>query len=257
MAIDPQSKAMDLSGKVVLVTGASSGIGRAIARRFAGLGAKVVVADVNEAGGAETVQMVEDAGGEAAFIRTDVTSLDDAYAAVAFVRSTYGQLDVMVNNAGWDVVTPFVQTEPAFWDKVIGINFKGQLNFCRAAFEAFLAQETPGRIINMASDAGRVGQNLEAVYSACKGGVIAMTKALAREGARYKILVNAVAPGITDTPLVAGLDEKMMAATIKAIPLRRMGDPDEPAELVAFLAGSGADYITGQVISVNGGLTMI
>lgn len=257
MVIDPSSRPMDLGGKVALVTGAGSGIGRAICRRFAGLGAKVLVTDINEAGGAETVDMILGTGGTASFFRCDITSFDDAQASVAAARERYGRLDVLVNNAGWDEVQFFLKHDPSFWDKVISINLIGPIGMCRAAMEAFVEQGDGGRIVNVSSDAGRVGQSGESVYSACKGGIIAFTKALAREGIRYGVLVNSAAPGLTDTPLVAALDPKMMEATVKAIPMRRMASPDEPAELVAFLASSSNTYITGQVISVSGGLTMV
>lgn len=257
MAIDPSSRPMDLEGKVALVTGAGSGIGRAISRRFAALGARVLVTDINELGGAETVQMVVGAGGTASFFRCDVTSFDDAKAAVAAARDTFGRLDVLVNNAGWDVIEPFLKNDPVQWYQVIDINLKGPIHMCRAAMEAFVEQESGGKIVNMASEAGRVGSLGEAVYSACKGGVIALTKTLAREGARYKIQVNAVAPGITDTPLVASLEPKVIEAIVKSTPMRRMGDPDEPAEVVAFLASDSNTFMTGQVVSVSGGLTMV
>jgi 2-hydroxycyclohexanecarboxyl-CoA dehydrogenase len=257
MAIDPSSKAMNMEGKVALVTGAGSGIGRAICKRFGALGASVLVTDVNEAGGADTVRMVVSAGGVAGFFRCDVTSFDDAKAAVAAARATFGRLDVLVNNAGWDVIEPFLKNEPDQWYRVIDINLKGPIHMSRAALEAFVEQDNGGKIVNLASDAGRVGSMGEAVYSACKGGVIAFTKTLAREGARYRVQVNAVAPGITDTPLVAGLDPKVIEAIVKSIPMRRMADPDEPAELVAFLASDSNTYMTGQVISVSGGLTMV
>lgn len=257
MAIDPKSKPMDLEGKVAVVTGAGSGIGRAIARRLGALGVKVVVADVNEAGGAETVQLIAADGGTAAFSKADVTSLEQARATAAFAKDTFGRLDILVNNAGWDRVEFFMQNDPSHWDKVIDINFKGQLNFARAALEVMIPQGEGGRIVNMASDTGRVGSMGEVCYSACKGAIIAFSKALARECVRDKVLVNAVAPGLTDTPLVAGLDQKVMDAIVKTIPMRRMGDPDEPAEMVAFLVSDSNTYITGQVFSVNGGANML
>jgi 2-hydroxycyclohexanecarboxyl-CoA dehydrogenase len=255
--IDPKSKPMNLEGKVAVITGASSGIGRALARRFASLGANVVAADINEDGGQETVGMIEKDGGKAVFTRCDVTSYEDAKAAVATARESFGRIDILVNNAGWDKVEFFLQNDPSHWNRVIDINLKGQIHMARAAFEAMTEQGEGGRIVNMASDAGRVGQMGEAVYSACKGGIIAFTKALAREAARGKILVNSVAPGITDTPLIAGLEPKTIEATVKAIPLKRMADPDEPAEVAAFLASDSNTYMTGQVISCSGGLTMV
>jgi len=256
MAIDPSSSPMGVEGRAALVTGAGSGIGRAISRRLAALGARVLVTDINDEGGAETVQAIVSAGGVASFHHCDVSSYTDAQASIRAARDTFGSIDILVNNAGWDVIQPFLQNDPELWDKVIGINLKGPIHMSRAAMEAFVEQDTGGKIVNLSSDAGRVGSLGEAVYSACKGGVIALTKTLAREGARYKIQVNCVAPGITDTPLVAGLDQKVIDAIVKAIPMRRMADPDEPAELVVFLASDSNTYMTGQVISVSGGLTM-
>lgn len=255
--IDPTSRAMDLEGKIAIVTGAASGIGKAIATRLGALGATVVVADLNETGAAETAKAIEAAGGAAMGVRADVTSLADARATVAAARERYGRLDILVNNAGWDRVEFFLENDPSHWDKVININLKGQMNFARAALEAFVEQGEGGRIVNMASDTGRVGSMGEVCYSACKAGIIGFTKALARECVRAKVLVNAVAPGLTDTPLVAGLDQKVMDAIVKGIPMRRMGDPSEPAEVVAFLASGSNTYITGQVISVNGGANMV
>ncbi len=256
MAIDPNSSPMSVEGKTALVTGAGSGIGRAIALRLAALGARVMVTDINDEGGAATVQAIVAAGGVASFHHCDVSSYADAQASIRAARDTFESIDILVNNAGWDVIQPFLQNDPELWDKVIGINLKGPIHMSRAVMEAFVEQETGGKIVNLASDAGRVGSLGEAVYSACKGGVIALTKTLAREGARYKIQVNCVAPGITDTPLVAGMDQKVIDAIVKAIPMRRMADADEPAELVVFLASDSNTYMTGQVISVSGGLTM-
>jgi len=150
-----------------------------------------------------------------------------------------------------------MNNDPAIWDKVISINLKGPINMSRAALEAFKEQESGGKIVNLASDAGRVGSMGEAVYSACKGGVIALTKTLAREGVRSGVMVNSVAPGITDTPLIHVLDENIIGKIVKTIPMRRMGDPDEVAEMVVFLASNSNTYMTGQIVSVSGGLTMV
>ena len=255
--IDPTSKAMDLEDRVAIVTGAASGIGKAIAIRLGALGAKVVAADIDEAGATATATDIEAAGGAAMGVRADVTSIADARATVAAARERFGRLDILVNNAGWDRVEFFLENDPSHWDKVININLKGQMNFARAALEALVEQGEGGRIVNMASDTGRVGSMGEVCYSACKAGIIGFTKALARECVRAKVLVNAVAPGLTDTPLVAGLDQKVMDAIVKTIPMRRMGDPSEPAEVVAFLVSGSNTYITGQVISVNGGANMV
>ncbi len=255
--IDPTSKPMDMEGSVAIVTGAASGIGKAIARRLGALGAKVVIADLDESGAKAVADEIVAAGGEAMPFRANVTSLDDARGCVAAAKERFGRLDILVNNAGWDKVEFFLDNDPAHWDKVIDINLKGQLNFSRAALEVLVAQGEGGKIVNMASDTGRVGSMGEVCYSSCKGAVISLSKALARECVRHKILVNAVAPGLTDTPFVAGLDQKMMEAITKTIPMRRMGDPSEPAELVAYLVSRSNTYITGQVISVNGGANMV
>jgi len=250
-----------LGGKTAFVTGAGSGIGRAIARRLADDGACVVAADVNFDGAQETEQLVRGSGGNALAVHVDITRFDAVRATVLQAREAFGPIVILVNNAGWDHVEPFVQNTPELWDKVIGINLKGPIHCCRAVLDDMIAAGA-GKIISISSDAARVGSTGEAVYAACKGGIIAFSKTLARELARHKINVNVVCPGPTDTPLlqeVTGGEQgaKIIAAMQRAIPFRRLGTPEEVAAAVAFFASPDADFITGQVLSVSGGLTMV
>ncbi len=251
----------NLAGKTAFVTGAGSGIGRAIARRLAGDGARVVAADVNLDGARETEGLVSRSGGNALAVYVDITRFDTVQAAVRQAREALGPIAILVNNAGWDRVEPFVQNTPELWDKVIGINLKGPIHCCRAVLDDMIAAGG-GKIVSISSDAARVGSTGEAVYAACKGGIIALSKTLARELARHKINVNVVCPGPTDTPLLQEVTAgeqgaKIIAAMQRAIPLRRLGTPEEVAAAVAFFASPDADFITGQVLSVSGGLTMV
>jgi 2-hydroxycyclohexanecarboxyl-CoA dehydrogenase len=241
--------------KVAIVTGAGQGIGRAVAEKLAAEGATVVVTDVNEATATETAEAI---GGGAVGIRTDVTSRESVDAMVEQVRARFGRIDVLVNNAGWDKVGPFVDSDPADWDRVIQINLYGVLNTSKAVLPV-MAEQGSGSVVNLASDAGRVGSSGEAVYSAAKGGVIAFTKAAAREMARSQVNVNCVCPGPTDTALfasVGGDNPKLREALTKAIPFRRLAQPADLANAIAFFASDEASYITGQTVSVSGGLTM-
>jgi len=247
-----------LKDKVAVVTGAGQGIGRGIARRLAEEGAKVAVADINPDTAGKTAAEIGAAGGVACAIKLDVTSLQDATAAAEAVERQLGPLDILVNNAGWDKVLHFLDTDEELWDRLIDINFKGVL-ICVKAFAPRLLTRPGSKIVSIASDAGRAGGVNDAVYSGCKGGVIAFTKTLARELARYQITVNAVAPGFIDTPLsqgisgsIPGYGERLM----RIVPLRRKGLPEDIAGAVAYLASKDADYVTGQIISVNGGMTM-
>lgn len=244
-----------LDGKIAIVTGAGQGIGRAIAEKLAGEGATVVVTDINEATAKETAETI---GGGAVGIRTDVTSRESVEAMVEQVSADLGRIDVLVNNAGWDKAGPFVDSDPADWDRVIAINLYGVLNTSKAVLPLMAAQGS-GSVVNLASDAGRVGSSGEAVYSAAKGGVIAFTKATAREMARAGVNANCICPGPTDTALfasVGGDNPKLREALTKAIPFRRLAEPADLANAVAFFASDEAAYITGQTVSVSGGLTM-
>jgi 2-hydroxycyclohexanecarboxyl-CoA dehydrogenase len=242
------------AGRVAIVTGAASGIGRAAARDLAAEGATVVVADIDEAGAEKVAAEI---GGVAK--RVDVTDAGQARSLAAGVANDHGRIDILVSNAGWDRAMRFMDTDEDFWDKVLAINLRGHLAMAHAVIPNMIERGW-GRIVTVASDAGRVGSTGEVVYSGAKGGVIAFSKGLAREVARHGINVNCVAPGLTDTPLLAGMTEgaeKLMAAIIRSIPLGRVGKPEEVARAIVFFASPDADYITGQTLSVNGGLTML
>ena len=247
---------MEFSNKVVMVTGAAQGLGEAIALHFAERGASVVAADVNVEGAQRCVAGIEESGGRAIAIKADVTSRADVEAMVARVLEEFGGVDVLVNNAGFTETHPFIEEDEAYWDRVIAINLKGPILCSRAVLDSMIERKR-GKIVNVGSDAGRVGTLGQSVYAAAKGGVIAWTKSLAREVARYKISVNCVCPGPTDTPLLADQSEKVIEAMKRQIPFRRVALPDEIAAAILFLASGGADYITGQVLSVSGGLTMV
>jgi len=247
-----------LAGKVAIVTGAAQGIGRAIASRLADEGAKVALADIQLDSAERAAAEIRDGGASAIAIALDVTKLDDAIAAADRVERELGPIDILVNNAGWDVLMPFVETTPDLWDKVIAINYRGVLNCCKAIAPRMQARGS-GRIISISSDAGRVGSSGEAVYAGCKAAIIGFSKTLARELAANHINVNVVCPGPTDTALLktamAGR-EKVLDAMARGIPFRRLGQPSDLAGAVAFFASPDSDFITGQVLSVSGGLTM-
>ena len=251
---------MKLAGKVAVVTGGASGIGRAIAEALAREGARVAVLDLNEAGARETVAAVDRAGGKASAHRVDVTDVAAVDATIDGVAAREGGLHVLVNCAGWDKPMPFVETTPEFWDTILAINLKGPIACTRAALRHMIKQGS-GKIVTIASDAGRVGSTGEAVYSAAKGGLIAFTKTIARETARHRINVNCVCPGPSDTPLFqkefAAASPKLAESLKRVIPWGRLGVPDDVAPAVVFLASDDAGFITGQTLSVSGGLTMI
>lgn len=242
-----------LDSKIAIITGAGQGIGKAIAEKLAVEGATVVVTDINEATAQETAAAI---GGGAIGMRTDVTSAESVDAMIAQVMEQFGRIDVLVNNAGWDKAEPFVESEPETWDRVIQINLYGVLNTSKAVLP-IMAKQGSGSVVNLGSDAGRVGSSGEAVYSAAKGGVIAFTKATAREMARSQVNINCVCPGPTDTALFVSMGgDKLRDALTKAIPFRRLGQPDDLANVVAFFASDDAGFVTGQTVSVSGGLTM-
>lgn len=247
---------MNFQDKTVLVTGAASGIGLATVAAFAEAGARVVLTDVNAAAGELAAAQLKNAGKDVAFVQLDVTKLASAEAVAEHVRSHYGRLDVLVNAAGWDIIQPFMDNTPEYWDKIMALNFMGPVNVTRALLP-LLMESGSGRIVNVGSDAGRVGSFGETVYAGAKGGVIAFTKSLAREVTRKNVRVNCVCPGPTDTPLFATQPQKMRDALIGAIPMKRLGQPSEVADAVLFFASDRASFVTGQVLSVSGGLTMV
>lgn len=247
--------------RVALVTGGGSGIGRQICLVLASQGRRVAAADVNSSGAAETVAQIAAAGGVGIAVTMDVTSLDSVQAGHLQVVDELGPVEILVNCAGWDVLMPFLETDEAFWDRVIEINYKGVLRTVHTCLPAMIDRGW-GRIVNISSDAARVGSSLEAVYSGAKGGVISFTKTIAREVARSGITANVVCPGPTDTPLLDGIveasdnGEKVIGAMARAVPMKRLGQPQEVASGVAYFASEEAGFITGQTLSVSGGLTM-
>jgi 2-hydroxycyclohexanecarboxyl-CoA dehydrogenase len=249
-----------LKGKVVVVTGGGQGIGRGLSLRLAAEGCSVAIFDPNTAAGVETAGLAGDS-----LVKTyavDVTDYAAIAAAVAKVESELGPIWALVNNAGWDRPLPFLASDRALWDKIIAINLYGPLNTHHIIAPLMVARRA-GRIINIASDAARVGTSNEAVYSACKGGIISFTKSVARELAGKGVLLNAVCPGPTNTPMMASvLGEgesavKWKDAMVRGIPLKRMGEPEDYGGIVCFLASEDASFITGQTFSVAGGMNMI
>ena len=250
---------MDLKDMHIIVTGGASGIGRATALLLAGQGAHVFVADIDAAGGQRVVVEAATRGLAMNFVALDLTDAASAQACVASVRNAAPRIDGLVNAAGWDKVEPFMDNDPLLWEKLLAINLLGPIRLTRHVL-THMTEAKAGKIVNISSDAGRVGSMGETVYSACKGGTIAFTKALAREMARYKINVNCVCPGPTDTPLLHAQTSdwamRIKEGMTRAVPFRRMAEPVEIAQSIAFFLGPGSNFITGQVLSVSGGLTM-
>lgn len=252
-----------MSNRVVFVTGAAQGIGRGIATSLVEAGHRVAIADINLDVASATAHDLSADGGRAVAVACDITSTDSVRAAVAEAEERLGgPIEVVVNNAGWDNFMPFLKTSEDFWDKVLEINFKGALRVIQATVPG-MVERGFGRVINIGSDAGRVGSSLEAVYSGAKGGIIAFTKTLAREVATKGVTCNTVCPGPTDTPALrtftegSGQDaEKVLAGMTRAVPMKRLGTPADIGPAVAFLASDGAGFVTGQTLSVSGGLTM-
>jgi 2-hydroxycyclohexanecarboxyl-CoA dehydrogenase len=247
--------------KVVVVTGGGGGIGGATCRSFGREGARVAAFDLNFAAAQKVAEDIRQTGGAAEAFDCDITSRSSVDAAVAATEAKLGPIDVLVNNAGWDVFRAFTKTEPAQWDKLIAINLTGALHMHHAVLPG-MATRRSGRIVNIASDAARVGSSGEAVYAACKGGLVAFSKTIAREHARHGITVNVVCPGPTDTALFAdykegaGNPEKLVEAFTRSIPLGRIGQPADLPGAILFFASDDAAFVTGQVLSVSGGLTM-
>jgi 2-hydroxycyclohexanecarboxyl-CoA dehydrogenase len=248
---------MRLEGRIALVTGGASGIGAATVRRLAAEGARVAVADLDVAGARRVAGEVDGAA-----IEMDVSDAASARAGVAAAESALGPVDVLVNNAGSDRFAFFVHTDEALWDFVLGVNLRGTIAVTHAVLDG-MQRRGGGAIVNVASEAGRVGSQGSVVYSAAKAGVIGFTRAVARESARFGVRVNAVAPGPVDTPLLNAapaelgeLGERLRQGMIDATLMRRIGQPEEVAAVVAFLAGDDASFVTGQTVNVSGGLSM-
>ncbi len=252
---------MTLKGKTALVTGGGRGIGRAIALGLAREGAQVAVLDILTDNAGAVADEIEALGVKGLALGVDLTRRAEVDRAVADALAQFGQLDIVVNNAGWDKLELFLDSEEETWEKILAINFKSILYVCKAALPS-MVQRGSGKIINIASDAGRVGSTGEAVYAGTKGAIIAFSKTLAREMARHHITVNVVCPGLTETPLLQGIraqspkTEKVIEAVTRAIPLGRVGQPEDIAGAVVYLASPAADFVTGQTLSVSGGLTM-
>ena len=246
---------MTLEGKTAVVTGAASGIGRATAEALAKAGAFVVLADINEELGEAAAAAIAAQGRGAQFLRVDITDSQSIEAFRQAALAKRGRVDILANVAGWGRTEPFIENKPEFWRKLIDLNFLGTVMMTRAFVDGMMERRC-GKIVTVASDAGRVGSLGETVYSGTKGGVIAFTKALAREMARYDVTVNCVCPGPTDTPLMAAVPDKIKEAFARVTPMRRLARPSEVAEAILFFAGPQSDFITGQVLSVSGGLTM-
>ena len=250
-----------MGARTAIVTGGGRGIGRAISLALAKDGNRIAVFDILEENAQSVVKEIEALGGAAMALRVDLTNCKEVQSAVDAVLQRFGQIDVLVNNAGWDKMELFLDSEEALWEKVIAINYKAVLYTCRMVLPHMVSRGA-GQVVNISSDAGRVGSTGEAVYSGAKAAVIAFSKSIAREMARYKISVNVVCPGITQTPLLDAVraqsekTNKVIDAVTRAIPLGRVGAPEDIASAVAFLASPDAAFITGQTLSVDGGLTM-
>lgn len=249
------------TNQTVAITGGGGGIGGATCARFAAEGARVAVLDRNLEAAEAVAAAIRAKGGTAQAFGCDITDRTSVDAAIAGIESRLGPVEVLVNNAGWDVFKPFTRTEPAEWERLIAINLVGALHMHHAVLPG-MVERRHGRIVNVASDAARVGSSGEAVYAACKGGLVSLSKTLAREHARHGITVNVVCPGPTDTALLATVTdtaanpEKLREAFVRAIPMGRLGQPDDLPGAILYFASADAGFVTGQVLSVSGGLTM-
>ncbi|MGI9596814.1 MAG: SDR family NAD(P)-dependent oxidoreductase [Acidimicrobiales bacterium] len=247
--------------RVALVTGGGRGIGREICLGLARDGRRVAVADLRPDEAATTAQMIEDGGGQALAVAMDVADSDSVTTGLLQAVDEMGPVEILVNCAGWDDLKPFLDTDEEFWDRIIEVNYKGALRTVHGCLPAMI-EAGWGRIVNIGSDAGRVGSSLEAVYSGAKGGIIAFTKTIAREVARNGITANTVCPGPTATPLLdeiksdSGDGDKVIGAMARAVPMKRLGRPDEVASAVVYFRSEATGFISGQTLSVSGGLTM-
>ncbi len=250
-----------IDGKTVIVTGGGGGIGAPTCMRFAQEGARVVVMDVNAAAAQETVQKIQNSGGQAIACAVDLRDAAKTAGEIALIEKDFGEIDILVNGVGWDVFTPFLKSGPDFWTKIIDINLRSVLNVTHPVLASMGARRS-GKIVSLASDAARGGSSGESVYAACKAGIIAFSKTLAREHARHGISVNVVCPGVTETAMLeafmeeAGDKEKLRQAFARAVPMGRLGQPEDLPGAIVFFASDDANFITGQVLSVSGGLTM-
>jgi 2-hydroxycyclohexanecarboxyl-CoA dehydrogenase len=251
-----------MSSRTALVTGGAQGIGQGIATTLGAAGHRVAVLDLDLQAAQATATAITEAGGTAIAVQADVTDTAAVQAAIKTVADELGPVEIAVNNAGWDDFMPFLDTTEQFWDRILDINFKGALRVTQTVVPG-MVERGFGRVVNIGSDAGRVGSSLEAVYSGAKGGIIAFTKTLAREIATKGVTANTVCPGPTDTPALrsftanSGQDgDKVLAGMTRAVPMRRLAQPADVAAAVAFFASDAAGYITGQTLSVSGGLTM-
>lgn len=245
------------AGRIAVVTGGASGIGRKTSELLAERGYTVAIADRNVEGAAEVARGITDQGGTAKEFALDLEQFESISELRASVVDAFGVPNVVANVAGWDLPGPFLEDTAEYQRRLIDINLLGPIRVSHEFLTVMVEAGAGGRLINVSSDAGRVGSSGEAVYSAAKGGIIALTKALAREMARYKINVNCVCPGPTDTPMFRRASENLQAALIRGIPLRRLAQPEEIAHSIAYFASDETAYITGQVLSVSGGLTMV
>jgi 2-hydroxycyclohexanecarboxyl-CoA dehydrogenase len=252
----------DFKDKTVIVTGGARGIGRAVVQAFAQAGANVVIADLRLADAEQTAkEIVKCDCRRVVAVQTDVTKREDIDRLREETLRMFTRIDVLVNCAGWDRLLPFLKTTPELWQKVLNINFLGIVNMCHAILP-HMVERKQGTIVNISSDTGRVGSFGEAIYASSKAAIMAFSKTLAREHARDNIRVNVVSPGLCETPLIEEMREdpltaKILGSIVTFIPLKRLGQPEEIAPLVVFLASDAASYITGQVYSVNGGLNMV
>ena len=247
--------------RVALVSGGARGIGAAIARRLAADGMPTVITDIRHEAAQANAASINDAGGRAVAIGMDIRSPESVADGVAAAREAFGEIDVLVNVAGWDELKPFVESDEEFWQEVLEVNFKGGLRLTRALLPTMIERRW-GRVINISSDAGRVGSSLESVYAGAKGAIISFTKTIARETARMGVTANVVCPGPTDTEMLQDVAaahpdaEKVLERLARAVPMKRLGRPEDVAAAVRFFAGEDTGYITGQTLSVSGGLTM-